>query len=78
MKQIVKINSHTQYFIETFRQGYYSILCNRFQVNCYYIFCLLGLIIVYQWFCRYKIFLDKLLRKRDSIEETEKKERFTM
>lgn len=38
MKQIVKINSHTQYFIETFRQGYYSILCNRFQVNCYYIF----------------------------------------
>lgn len=56
MKQIVKINSHTQYFIETFRQGYYSILCNRFQVNCYYIFCLLGLNTVYQWFYGYKIF----------------------
>ncbi len=53
MKQIVKINSHTQYFIETFRQGYYSILCNRFQVNCYYIFYLLGLNIVYQWFYGY-------------------------
>ncbi len=78
MKQIVKINSHTQYFIETFRQGYYSILCNRFQVNCYFIFTLWRLNIVYQWFCGYKFFLDKLLRKRDSIEEKEKKERFTM
>lgn len=78
MKQIVKINSHTQYFIETFRQGYYSILCNRFQVNCYYIFYLLGLNIVYQWFYEYKIFLNKLLRKRDSIEEIEKKDHLTM
>lgn len=24
-KQFVKINSHTEYSIETFRQGYYSI-----------------------------------------------------
>lgn len=78
MKQIVKTHSHIQYFIETFRQGYYSILCNRFQVNCYYIFYLLVSNIAYQWFCRYKIFLEKLLRKRDSIEETEKKDRFTM
>ncbi len=78
MKQIVKTHSHTQYFIETFRQGYYSILCNRFQVNCYYIFYLLVSNIAYQWFCRYKIFLEKLLRKRDSIEGTEKKNLFTM
>lgn len=78
MKQIVKTHSHTQYFIETFRQSYYSILCNRFQVNCYYIFYLLVSNIAYQWFCRYKIFLEKLLRKRDSIEGTEKKNLFTM
>lgn len=50
MKQIVKINSHTQYFIETFRQGYYSILCNRFQVNCYFNFIYSGLLFIYQWF----------------------------
>lgn len=58
MKQIVKINSHTQYFIETFRQGYYSILCNRFQVNCYFIFLKVGLLVMYQRFMVDKIFLN--------------------